>query len=50
MEEQKKVRPKYSNDFIAVWEKTDKNGNTYLAVKLFGEYYNVFQIKQIKSA
>ena len=39
-------KPEYANNFLAVWENKDKNGKTYLSIRLFGSYINVFQTRQ----
>ena len=47
MAEQKPRRkPYYSNNFIAIWQNSDKNGKTYLSIRVFGSYFNVFQTRQ----
>ncbi len=47
MAEQKPRRkPEYANEFLAIWENTDKNGKTFLSVRIFGSYINVFQTRQ----
>lgn len=43
-----KRRPDFANDFLAVWMKADKNSEPYLAIKVHGEYYNVFPVKEKK--
>ena len=36
MDEQKGKQPDYKGDGVAVWINKDKNGKTYLSIKLLG--------------
>ena len=37
-------KPKYiGNREVAVWENIDKYGNTYLSIKIDGQYVNCFE-------
>jgi len=39
-------RPKYSGKLpVDIWEKKDKNGKTFLSVKI-GQYANCFEVRE----
>lgn len=37
--------PAYSGDGVAVWPHVDKNGKTYLRVKVLGHYVNCWKVE-----
>lgn len=43
--ETKGKMPDYSGDGVAVWKNVDKNGKTYLSVKVLGHYVNCFKVE-----
>ena len=38
--------PDYTSDGVAVWERLDKNGNTYLSIKIVG-HNTIYAFKNI---
>jgi uncharacterized protein (DUF736 family) len=46
MEKKESKKPDFSGEGLAVWERTDKNGNKYLSVRVMGlGYVNCWRVK-----